>query len=84
MDAQYKKIIQNLSHKFKMPELVIEEIVQSQFKFLRDVVIKPGEHKSFRMTNLGIFTISPRKLKWIQNHNMKKNKTELDGDIHTD
>jgi nucleoid DNA-binding protein len=81
MDTQYKNIIDKLAKKHSLPVFIIEEIVNSQFKFLRDKVISTGEHKSYRLTNLGMFTISPRKLKWIQNHNMKKKKSN--GDIHT-
>lgn len=67
-DPTLNRFIKELSDRYKLPEIVIELIVQSQFNFTREV-IKRGELKSVRLPQLGIFAISERK---VNNYKRKK------------
>lgn len=71
-DPTLNRFVKQLSDKYKLPEIVIELIVQSQFIFTREV-IKKGELKSIRLPQLGIFAISERKV-----NNYKRKKEEKD------
>lgn len=80
-----KEILRSLATKYSIPEYVIEMIVKSPFVFLKNRVISPGEFKSMRITNLGIFTVSTRKLAHIQKHVEAKRKlNECKGDNNRD
>ena len=70
-DPTLNKFIKQLSDKYKLPEMVIELIVQSQFTFTREI-IKKGELKNVRLPDLGIFAISERKV----NHYKRKKEEE--------
>jgi len=67
-DPTLNKFIKELADKYKIPEIVIDLIVQSQFTFTREI-IKKGELKSVRLPQLGIFAISERK---VNNYKRKK------------
>lgn len=53
-----KKIIEQLSDKFRLPEHIIENIVKHPFKFQVDLM-KSGNLKPFRHQYLGVFAVKP-------------------------
>jgi hypothetical protein len=53
-----KKIIEELSNTFKLPEHVIENIVRHPFKFQLGLM-KQGDLKPFRHPYLGVFGVKP-------------------------
>lgn len=76
-DPTLNKFIKELSDRYKIPEVVIDLIVQSQFTFTREI-IKKGELKSIRLPQLGIFAISERK---VNNYKRKKGQEKKDETI---
>jgi len=72
MKTDYKtsKIIKKISVEFDLTEAQVEEIVGSQFKFLKKVM-SDGDHKTstynnLRLINLGLFYVSEERRKWEQ------------------
>jgi len=53
-----KKIIEELSDKYKLPEHIIEKIVRHPFKFQADLM-KQDDLKPFRHPYLGVFGVKP-------------------------
>ena len=53
-----KKIIEELSDKFKLPEHIIEKIVRHPFKFQADLM-KRGDLKPYRHPYFGVFAVKP-------------------------
>lgn len=62
MQKQIQKIIKELSIKYELPDYVIEAIITSQFKFLRES-IKRDDLPTILLHKLGKFTLSQNKLK---------------------
>jgi hypothetical protein len=61
-----KKIIQDLSKEFKLPEHIVEKIVSHPYKFQLEAMkdLKPFRHPFF-----GVFGIKPGRLKFVQSRN---------------
>jgi len=53
-----KKIIEELSDKFRLPEHIIEQIVRHPFKFQADLM-KQGDLKPYRHPYFGVFAVKP-------------------------
>lgn len=53
-----KKIIEQLSKQYKLPEHIIENIVRHPFKFQASLM-KQGNLKPFRHQYLGVFAVKP-------------------------
>ena len=75
---EVKKIIKELSEEFNMDPYDIEDIIRSQFKFVRDVIksaTKDDEtsFKNVKLPYLGKFIVPKNKIKYIIN-NKNKNK----------
>lgn len=55
------KIIRELSLNNNIPKVIIEQIIDSEFRFLRHIIEK-GDFHSVRMEGLGIFGVKPGRL----------------------
>ena len=65
-----KIIIQILATKYNLPLKKVEDIVNSQFKFV-EKIMKEGEFDSVRLPYFGKFSVNPNRVKHI---NRLKNK----------
>ena len=59
-----REIIHYLASKYNLPLGKIEEIVDSQFKFVKNVMIK-GDFDSIRLPYFGKFSVNPNRVKHI-------------------
>ena len=66
-----KRIIQELSREFKLPEHIIEKVVRHPYKYQLGVM-KNGELRPFRHPFLGVFGVKPGRLKYIKDKNADK------------
>tara|TARA_R110000744_G_scaffold190921_2_gene310129 strand:- start:1085 stop:1306 length:222 start_codon:yes stop_codon:yes gene_type:complete len=67
-----KIIIQILATKYNLPLKKVENIVNSQFKFV-DKIIRKGKFESIRLPYFGRFSVNPNRVKHI---NKLKNGTK--------
>ena len=67
-----KIIIQILATKYNLPLKKVENIVNSQFKFV-DKIIRKGRFESIRLPYFGRFSVNPNRVKHI---NKLKNGTK--------
>ncbi len=82
------KTISNLIHRlgldFGLTDAQMKEVIESQFKFLRDVMAegskKDIDYKNFRLTNLGMFYVSEARRKWEDRYFNKKEEDEQSND----
>lgn len=77
MQKEVQKIVEALASKYKLPPYVIEEIINSQFKFTRDI-IKKGDNEVVMLHGLCKFAPSLKKIEWINKHKAKKNEDSGD------
>lgn len=80
------KTISDLTHRlgldFGLLDAHMKEIIESQFKFLRNVIAEyprdteERNYKNFRLSNIGMFYVSDARRKWEQKHykNIKNEK----------
>ncbi len=54
----HEKIIKELSKKYNLPQFVIDQVTESQFRFTRDMM-KDGKFESSRHIFLGEFLVYP-------------------------
>jgi hypothetical protein len=66
-----KKIIQDLSKEFNLPEHIVEKVIRHPYKFQLEVM-KSGEHKPFRHPFFGVFGVKPYRLKYLTERNAKR------------
>ncbi len=67
-----KIIIQILATKYNLPLQKVEDIVNSQFKFV-EKIMKEGNFESIRLPYFGKFSVNPKRLKHINKlYNDKK------------
>ncbi len=67
-----KIIIQILATKYNLPLQKVEDIVNSQFKFV-EKIMKEGNFESIRLPYFGKFSVNPKRLKYINKlYNDKK------------
>ena len=66
-----KIIIQILATKYNLPLKKVEDIVNSQFKFV-EKVMKEGNFDSIRLPYFGKFSVNPNRVKHINNLKNKK------------
>jgi hypothetical protein len=80
MDKTKKRLITELSIKYKLPFEVIELLVNSQFQFVSKTMKEmklSKEYKTILLHKLGKFTPSLRKIKIYENRNNNKELLEL-------
>ena len=80
MDKTKKRLITELSIKYKLPFEVIELLVNSQFQFVSKTMKEmklSKEYKTILLHKLGKFTPSLRKIK-IYDENYRNNKSLLE------
>jgi len=66
-----KIIIQTLATKYNLPLKKIEEIVNHQFKFV-EKIIKEGKFDSIRLPYFGLFSVNPKRVKYLTDLKNKK------------
>jgi nucleoid DNA-binding protein len=71
MQAKVKELIDKIAKEHNLPPYVVEEIVQFQYRFLRDKV-KSGENKVVMLPGWGKYIPSMTKLAYIEKHNARK------------
>ena len=69
-----KIIIQILATKYNLPLQKIENIINSQFKFV-EKIIKKGKFDSIRLPYFGKFSVNPNRVKHI--NKLKKNGEKI-------
>ena len=69
-----KIIIQILATKYNLPLQKIENIINSQFKFV-EKIIKKGKFDSIRLPYFGKFSVNPNRVKHI--NKLKKNGKKI-------
>ena len=62
-----KDLILLLAEEYNLPEFVVESIVKSQFKFVRDKM-EEGNCAKVRLHHFGVFKVKPKRL-YIINEN---------------
>ena len=71
-----KIIIQTLATKYNLPLKKIEEIVNHQFKFVESVM-KKGDFDSVRLPYFGLFSVNPKRVKYLTDlKNKKQNESK--------
>tara|TARA_R110000824_G_scaffold65226_4_gene170054 strand:- start:14920 stop:15129 length:210 start_codon:yes stop_codon:yes gene_type:complete len=65
-----KDLILLLAEEYNLPEFVVESIVKSQFKFVRDKM-EEGNCAKVRLHHFGVFKVKPKRL-YIINENTNK------------
>jgi hypothetical protein len=73
-----EEILQILSAKYNIPRNVLDMIVDSPFYFLRNNVMSTGQLKAMRMTNWGVYKISPKKVEWILKHKERNDNKRVE------
>jgi len=59
-----KRIVQELSNEFKLPEHIIELIVKHPYKFQKDLMVN-GKFEPFRHPHFGVFAVKPYRYEMI-------------------
>jgi len=62
-----KELIEHLTEKYDLPEFVVESIVKSQFRFVKDKIAE-GNCAKVRLHHFGVFKVKPKRL-YIINKN---------------
>jgi len=63
-----EEIIQQLSHKYNLPQTMIQKIVGTQFEFIRHQMAHGEVKRGIRLPRFGRFHVKPRRLqKLIEN-----------------
>jgi len=78
------KVISDLIHRlgleYGLTDSQMKEVVESQFKFLRDVIAEGSKedvvYKNFRLANLGMFYVSDARKRWEKRYFNKKEEDE--------
>jgi len=65
MEEEKKLIIQKLATKYNLPLKKIENIVNSQFKFVSKKM-RDGKFESIRLPYFGKFSVNEKRLKYIK------------------
>jgi len=77
---EIKALMHKIGLEFNLRDSEMREIVESQFKFLRDVIAsgdhEASEYKNFRLANIGLFYVSDLRKKWEQRNYYKKEHEE--------
>lgn len=68
-----KIIIQILATKYNLPLKEVENIINSQFKFV-DKIIRQGNFDGIRLPYFGKFSVNPNRVKHINKLNEKRKK----------
>ena len=76
-----KKIIQEIANKYNVPQTLVEAIIKSQFKFVRQT-IKKGECESIRLKYLGIFGVTKYRENLKAEHLHKRMEREYNEGIY--
>lgn len=66
------KIVKELSLNHNIPKVIIEHIVNSEFKFVKHIIEK-GDYHSVRLDYLGLFGVTPGRLYKIYGEYAKNN-----------
>jgi hypothetical protein len=73
-------LIHRLGLESWLTDAQMKEIVESQFKFLRNVIAEDSREKAdynnFRLINIGLFYVSEARRKWEQRHYKDKEYEE--------
>ena len=69
-----KIIIQILATKYNLPLQKVEDIINSQFKFV-EKIMKKGKFDSIRLPYFGRFSVNPNRVKHI--NKLKKNGKKI-------
>ena len=69
------KIVKELAKKYKLTVFEVEQIVKSQFRFIKNV-IEDGDFKSVRLKHLGLFTVKKNRLKYYKDGGRRKEGSE--------
>ena len=72
-----EKIIKKLAKRYNLSAFEIEEIIKSQFRFLKETV-EEGEFKSLRIKHLGLFTVKKNRFKYYKNGRREKERDGKD------
>lgn len=75
-------LIPIIADKLNLDEDLVEKVVRSQFKFVKDV-IESGEMESIHLAYLGKFAIKPNRLDYLPD-NFEKNIHKSGKEIRTD
>lgn len=65
------KVIKSLAKKYGVSTFEVEQMVKSQFSFVKNVV-EAGEFKSVRLKHLGLFTVKKNRLSYYKDGGRKK------------
>ena len=65
MEEEKKLIIQKLATKYNLPLKKVENIVNSQFKFVSKKM-RDGKFESIRLPYFGKFSVNEKRLKYIK------------------
>jgi len=69
------KIVKALAKKYNLTAFEVEQIVKSQFSFIKNV-IEEGDFKSVRLKHLGLFTVKKNRLKYYKDGGRRKEGSE--------
>ena len=64
MIKSHDDIINFLSTKYNLDSDIIEKVIRSQFRFVKDTM-EQGELQSVRLTHFGVFGIKPGRMKYL-------------------
>ena len=65
------EIIKKLSKKYNLSLVEVEQIVTSQFRFIKRT-IEDGDFKNVRLKHLGLFTVKKNRFKYYKDGRRKK------------
>ena len=76
MARNREEIIYHLANKYNLTVKQVEQIVNSQFKFIANT-IKEGKFKTIRLPYFGKFTVNKNRLKHINKLKNEKDSKEI-------
>ena len=65
------EVIKKLAKKYSLSVLEVEQIVKSQFRFVKET-IEAGDFKSVRLKHLGLFTVKKNRLNYYKDGGRRK------------
>lgn len=80
IDKEFNNIINKLSSSYNVDTEVIEKVIKSQFRFVKDT-IEQGELQSVHLHYLGKFAVYPNRIKKLEEDNYiprKESKRSLE------
>tara|TARA_R100001244_G_C5102368_1_gene119130 strand:+ start:263 stop:496 length:234 start_codon:yes stop_codon:yes gene_type:complete len=73
------QVIKDLAKKYKISVFEVEQIIKSQFSFVKNV-IEQGDFKSVRLKHLGLFTVKKNRLKYYKDGGRRKEGSESESE----